>query len=163
MHDHHDHHGHNHREHEHSHEHNHHEHDHDHEHNHNEHDHDHHGHNHHEHNHDHDENISIDEHEGALVASLSLSFTGDFNEAERTLAAELELLARTIEERGGAVGHIKASLFGGGVVSTLSTTGTATGTAVSRGDNPRVRAEVVAIVLSLSAEELREALAVLLQ
>jgi hypothetical protein len=100
--------------------------------------------------------ISIMEHEGALVASLSLDIPGSHDVAEQTLAVKLEALAQAIAADGGIVGHIKASLAGEIATSTLSTTGGAVH--ISRGSNVTNHVEVVAIVLTISESSLRAAL-----
>ncbi|MDR1422644.1 MAG: hypothetical protein LBI64_07265 [Coriobacteriales bacterium] len=119
-----------------------------------------HGHKHHAyHTHEHhsEDGITITEHEGALIATVELKLIGAYDEIERDLAKRLERLARMIEDTGGVIGHIKASLFGGGMVSTLSTTGSSV--AVSRGTDFSGRAEVAAIVLAISEERLYAAVA----
>jgi hypothetical protein len=137
-----------------------------HEHDHERHAHDHHSHEHHDHEHDHGDahshatideyGISVMEHEGALVASLSLDIPGGHDAAEKALAAKLEALAQAVAAEGGVVGHIKASLAGEISVSTLSTTGGAV--RISRGSGVVNHADVVAIVLAINEPSLRAAL-----
>jgi hypothetical protein len=114
------------------------------------------------HNHEHTDRfgISIAEHEGALVASLSFELAGGFAVAEQTLAAKLESLAAAVVRAGGIVGHIKAALTGDATIATLSTTGGAVSSA--HGKSRTNKAEVVAIILMIPEQALRSALAAML-
>jgi hypothetical protein len=98
--------------------------------------------------------VSIEEHEGALVATCTLLFRSAREEAERDLTQRLEQLAQAIEDRGGVIGHIKAAL-----TSTDTTTFSTVGTSVTlRRGTPAISAQVVAIILAIEASQIRELL-----
>ena len=85
-----------------------------HNHDHREHDHrehDHHEHDHHEYHSHEGEAFWVEHqlHDGAVVVSGGLSLTAEYEAVRALLKDELEALARTIQERGGIVGHIKVS------------------------------------------------------
>ncbi len=48
-------------------------------------------------------------HDDARVISGHLTLTADYDKVGKSLADQLEKMAKTVQERGGIVGHIKAS------------------------------------------------------
>jgi hypothetical protein len=97
--------------------------------------------------------LSIEEHEGALVASFVQGLEGTLAAAETDWTARLESLAGAVTLAGGTVGHIKASITHGPSVSTLSTTGGKP--AVTRNEPTQCAIETVVIVFGLDENALR--------
>ncbi|GHT79722.1 hypothetical protein FACS1894104_4890 [Actinomycetota bacterium] len=127
----------------------------------------HHGHQHdydahdHGHGHNHSETdlqsaVSITEHEGALVASITLTYDGDYQKTKQNLSNGLAKLANWVNEVGGVIGHIKGSLIGEQTVTTFSTTGGPVN--VSSVDSSENRIEAVAIVFNVDKQELAQQL-----
>lgn len=109
--------------------------------------------------------MSIDNHEGALVATLQDSLTGDFTASEGTLSAWMEALAQRVSETGAVIGHIKAALCAGDTTSTLSTTGgpvnvtysgrSVNGPAGEPAADGDARFTLVAIIFNIEGDRLR--------
>ena len=132
---------------------------HDHEHDHDEHGHDHGDHDH-DHDHDHDEvakelangQVVVNLHEeGALITSGTLSLSGvDVDDISSRLAHALNNVARNIEEAGGLIGHLKASITES-TVRMLSTT--AVETEVSVLLSPQSGLVINVILIAFMVEE----------
>jgi hypothetical protein len=99
--------------------------------------------------------LSVEEHEGALVASLVQTADGSLAVVEADWAARLESLAAAVTSAGGTVGHIKASVTCGPFASVLSTIGSKA--AVTRSKPTQCAIETAAIVFGLDEDTLREA------
>ncbi|SHH65125.1 hypothetical protein SAMN02745823_00626 [Sporobacter termitidis DSM 10068] len=128
------------------------------------HDHDHHDHDHHGHAHDENGNCILEDvpgavyveyhlHDEARVISGRLTLTAEYGPVREALASQLELMAKTVQERGGIVGHIKASCEVR-LVEMLSVTDTES--AVKRAPGQEIKIILAAIVFLIDPEEAEE-------
>ncbi|MDR0839111.1 MAG: hypothetical protein LBN99_05655 [Oscillospiraceae bacterium] len=150
-----------------------HEHEHEHEHHH-DHDHDH-EHEHHHHDHEHDAvtssapgviEVEVTEHEEAIIASGALTLVCPDAEIVKTaLGREIDKIALAVDNAGGIVGHVKASLISS-TVDMLSATEPGVAAQIKRSPDAECAINLVAIVFAVEpdfAEKLvREALQAIL-
>lgn len=92
-------------------------------------------------------------HDEARVISGSLTLTSDYDKVKKTLADHLEKLAKTVQERGGIVGHIKASCTVSTVEMFSVTESSAT---VKRAPDQEIRISLAAIVFLIDPHEAQE-------
>ena len=89
-------------------------------------------------------------HDDAIVISASLTVDSDAGDLHARIAEELEAAAREVKERGGIVGHIKASVS---AASTCMISVTDEEAAVKDSPIRRARITLAAIVFLISPED----------
>jgi len=123
------------------------------------HDHDGHRHDHSDHDHEHTElangEVEVNLHEeGAIIASGSLSLSGvDSEDMTNRLAAALQQVAQNIDNAGGMIGHLKATISRTDV-RMLSTTAAETEVSIKLSPSSEVVANVVLIAFMVEPDEL---------
>lgn len=94
-------------------------------------------------------------HDEARVISGRLTLSADYEKIKKSLADNLEQLAITVQERGGIVGHIKASCT---VTAVEMFSVTETAATVKKAPEQEIKVSLAAIVFLIDPEE-AEALA----
>jgi hypothetical protein len=133
--------------------------DHEHDHDHEGHDHEDHGHD--RHNHDHDNHepvngeVQVNLHEeNAMIASGTLTLFGvDAEEISTKLANALAQVAKNVDEAGGMIGHLKATLAKTDI-RMLSTTASETAVSVKLSPQSEVVVNIVLIVFMVDSDDL---------
>ncbi|AFV03040.1 MULTISPECIES: hypothetical protein [unclassified Dehalobacter] len=109
--------------------------------------------------HKHLEQIKVLAHEEAFVGSFEKITEIDYKECTEMMKNHLHDICRWVQLEGGYVGHIKAVIQSGELVTTMSTTGKEVQVKTANGNTSLTcRIGIAVIVFSISLESIKEKL-----